>query len=188
MIPTPVGNVSTEGLSPAAREHAGAFFTAFADPASLTHRALHPLGTGFGNDTMNDPRAHRAEWGFGGGICDARSLARMYAACVGEVDGVRLLSEPTLADATAEQGDRRDAVLVYPTRWASGFMLPNHIEPFLGPGSFAFTGAGGHVGIGDADRRIGFAYTMTAMFGNLTGDPRPRAVLDALEGCLRARA
>ena len=188
LIPTPVGNVSTEGLSPAAREHAGAFFTAFADPASLTHRALHPLGTGFGNDTMNDPRAHRAEWGFGGGICDARSLARMYAACVGEVDCVRLLSEPTLADATAEQGDRRDAVLVYPTRWASGFMLPNHIEPFLGPGSFAFTGAGGHVGIGDADRRIGFAYTMTAMFGNLTGDPRPRAVLDALEGCLRARA
>jgi CubicO group peptidase (beta-lactamase class C family) len=48
LIPTPVGNVSTEGLSPAAREHAGAFFTAFADPASLTHRALHPLGTGFG--------------------------------------------------------------------------------------------------------------------------------------------
>ena len=47
--------------------------------------------------------------------------------------------------------------------------------------------APGHIGLGDADRRVGFAYTMTAMFGNLTGDPRPRAVLDALEGCLRAR-
>ena len=145
------------------------------------------MGTGFTNDTMNDPRAHRAEWGFGGGICDARSLARMYAACVGEVDGVRLLSATTLADATAELGDRRDAVLIYPTRWASGFMLPDSIEPFLGPASFAFTGAGGHIGLGDADRRVGFAYTMTAMFGNLTGDPRPRAVLDALEGCLRAQ-
>ena len=78
-------------------------------------------------------------------------------------------------------------MIVYPTRWASGYMLPNEIEPCQGPGSFAFSGAGGHIGLGDADRRVGFGYTMTAMFGNLTGDPRPRAVLDALEGCLRAR-
>ena len=145
------------------------------------------MGTGFGNETMNDPRAHQAEWGFGGGICDARSLARMYAACVSEVDGIRLLSPAALADATAEQGHRPDEVIIYPTRWASGYMLPNEIEPYLGPGSFAFTGAGGHIGLGDADRRVGVAYTMTAMLGNLTGDPRPRAVLDALEGCLRAR-
>lgn len=186
LIPTPVGDVSTDGLPLAAREHAGAFFRAFADPTTLTYRALRPTGgAGFGNETMGDPRAHRAEWGFGGGICDARSLARMYAACVGEVDGVRLLSAATLADATAEQGDRRDAVLVYPTRWASGFMLPNAIETFLSPASFAFTGAGGHLGLGDKDLGVGFAYTMTAMFGNLTGDPRPRAVLDALAGCLR---
>jgi hypothetical protein len=58
-------------------------------------------------------------------------------------------------------------------------------KPFLGPGSFAFTGAGGDIGLGDVGRRVGFAYTMTAMFGNLTGDPRPRAVMDALDGCLR---
>jgi hypothetical protein len=38
------------------------------------------------------------------------------------------------------------------------------------------------VGLGDVDRRVGFAYTMTAVFGNLTGDPRPHAVVDALEG------
>jgi hypothetical protein len=176
--------MSTDTLPPAAREHAGAFFRAAADPATLTHRTLHPLGTGFTNGTMNDPRAHRAEWGFGGGICDARSLARMYAACVGEVQGVRLLAPSALAEAIAEQGDRPDRVLIYPTRWASGFMLPTPIEPFLSPASFAFTGAGGHLGLGDADRKVGFAYTMTAMFPNLTGDPRPRAVLDALAGCL----
>lgn len=184
LISAPVGSVVDE-LPPAARPYAEAFARAFADPTSLTHRALRPMGTGFGNETMTDPRAHRAEWGFGGGICDARSLARMYAACVSEVEGVRLLPASVLADATAEQGDRPDRVIVYPTRWASGFMLPNAIEPFLSPSSFAFTGAGGHVGLGDVDRRVGFAYTMTAMFGNLTGDPRPRAVLDALEGCLR---
>jgi CubicO group peptidase (beta-lactamase class C family) len=183
LLPAPVGSVVDE-VPPAGRPYAAAFARAFADPGSLTHRALRPVGTGFGNETMNDPRAHRAEWGFSGGICDARSLARMYAACVGEVDGVRLLPASTLADAVAEQGNRRDAVLVYPTRWASGFMLPTPIEPFLSPSSFAFTGAGGHLGLGDAERRVGFAYTMTAMFGTLTGDPRPRAVLDALTGCL----
>ena len=186
LISAPVGAVVDE-LPAAARPYAAAFSRAFADPTSLANRALRPMGTGFGNETMNDPRAHQAEWGFGGGICDARSLARMYAACVSEVDGIRLLSPSVLADATAEQGHRPDEVIIYPTRWASGYMLPSEIEPYLGPGSFAFTGAGGHIGLGDADRRVGFAYTMTAMFGNLTGDPRPRAVLDALEGCLRAQ-
>ena len=46
------------------------------------------------------------------------------------------------------------------------------------------TGAACAAGLGDAGRRVGFACTMTAMFGDLTGDPRPRAVLDAPAGCL----
>lgn len=75
-------------------------------------------------------------------------------------------------------------MLFYPTRWATGFMLPSPIESWLGEGSFGFTGAGGHLGLGDTELRVGFAYTMTKMYGNLTGDPRPRAVLDALQACI----
>ena len=86
LISAPVGGV-VDDLPPKVRPYAADFARAFADPTSLANRALRPLGTGFGNETMTDRRAHRAEWGFGGGICDARSLARMYAACVGEVDG-----------------------------------------------------------------------------------------------------
>ena len=70
-----------------------AFARAFADPTSLTHRVLRPAGSGWENSALNEARAHQAEWAFGGGICDARSLARLYAACVEEVDGVRLLTD-----------------------------------------------------------------------------------------------
>lgn len=155
---------------------------AVADPASLTVRAFS-VG-GFTNANFNEPRFHAAEMPWGNGISDARSLARLYAACVGEVNGFRLLSEETLAKATIEQGFRRDAVLIYPTRWSAGFMLSSQLAPWLGPTSFGYTGAGGHVGLADREFGVGFAYTMTKMFGNLTGDPRPASVMDALKKCL----
>jgi hypothetical protein len=78
-------------------------------------------------------------------------------------------------------------VLIYPARWGSGVMLANELESWLGAGSFGFTGAGGHLGFGHPGLRVGLGYTMTRMFGNLTGDPRPRAVIDALRTCLAAR-
>jgi hypothetical protein len=98
------------------------------------------------------------------------------------VDGVRVLSDATLTDATTEQASGRDEVLIYPATWGSGFMLADELESWLGPGSFGFTGAGGHLGLGYAGLRVGVGYTR--MFGNLTGDPRPRAVLDALRKVL----
>lgn len=159
-----------------------AFAQAMLDPASLTSRALH-LG-GFQNSYFNTVPFHAAELPFGNGISDARSLAKLYAACIGEVDGFRLLSEETLEQATQEQGFRPDAILFYPTRWSNGFMLSTEIAPWLGPASFGFTGAGGHLGFADREHGVGFAYTMTKMFGNLTGDPRPDAVLKALKKCL----
>jgi CubicO group peptidase (beta-lactamase class C family) len=164
------------------REMGIAFAQAMLDPAALTSRALH-LG-GFQNSHFNTAPFHAAELPFGNGIGDARSLARLYAACIGEVDGFRLLSEETLDQATQEQGFRPDAVLFYPTRWSNGFMLPTEVVPWLGPTSFGFTGAGGHLGFGDREHGVGFAYTMTKMFGNLTGDPRPASVIDALKKCL----
>lgn len=75
-------------------------------------------------------------------------------------------------------------MLFYLTRWATGSCRPSPIESWLGEGSFGFTGAGGHLGLGNTQMRVGLAYTMTKMYGNLTGDPRPRAVLEALKECL----
>ena len=46
-----------------------------------------------GGNVFNSRAVHAAEVPAAAGICDARSLARMYAACIGEVDGVRLRAE-----------------------------------------------------------------------------------------------
>ena len=183
LIETTPGDPSALAAMPAdLRRFGERFAAALTDPSSITSRALR-IG-GFTDRDMNDPRVHATEWAFGNGITDARSIARLYSACFGEVDGFRLLSDEQLADATALQGDQQDEVLIYPTRWATGFMLPRPIESWLGEGSFGFTGAGGHLGLGNTKLRVGLGYTMTKMYGNLTGDPRPRAVLDALRDCL----
>jgi CubicO group peptidase (beta-lactamase class C family) len=179
---TPTDTSAVAAMPADIRSAAAELAEAVVDPSSLTYRALH-VG-GFETGDMNDPRVHATEWAYGNGISDARSLARVYAACVGEVDGVRILSEDQLAAAMAEQADGPDAVLKYPARWSSGFMLPNRVESWLGEGSFGFTGAGGHIGLGHVGEQVGFAYTMTKMFGNLTGDPRPAATLEALKRCL----
>jgi CubicO group peptidase (beta-lactamase class C family) len=139
---------------------------------------------GFSDAKFNEPRFHQAELPWGNGIGDARSLARLYAACIGEVDGFRLLSEETIDRATISRGVARDAVLIYPTNWSDGFMLSTELAPWMGPTSFGYTGAGGHIGLADRQTEVGFAYTMTKMFGNLTGDPRPAAVMAALQRCL----
>jgi CubicO group peptidase (beta-lactamase class C family) len=165
------------------RDTAKAYGKSVADPNSLTSRAFH-IG-GFRNSDFNQPDVQAAELAWGNGIGDARSLARLYAATIGEVDGFRLLSEETLKRATIDRGAAPDAVLVYPTRWSDGFMLPTRIAPWLSESSFGFTGAGGHVGLADPELKVGFAYTMTKMFGNLTGDPRPAALLEALKASLK---
>jgi CubicO group peptidase (beta-lactamase class C family) len=158
------------------------YVRAVADPSSPTVRAFQ-VG-GFRDTNFNEARFHAAELPWGNGIGDARSLARLYAACIGEVDGFRLLSEETIDRATISRGVERDVVLIYPTNWSDGFMLSTELAPWMGPTSFGFTGAGGHIGMADREAKVGFAYTMTKMFGNLTGDPRPAAVMEALQRCL----
>jgi len=50
--------------------------------------------------------ARAAEFPAANMVTDARSVARMYAATIGEVDGIRLLEPETLAAATTVQTTR----------------------------------------------------------------------------------
>ena len=78
----------------------------------------------FGYNEMWNTRAlHTAELPSSNGIGDARSLARMYASCIGEVDGIRTLQPATVAAATVEQACGKDAVLMTDTCFGLGFML-----------------------------------------------------------------
>ena len=113
-------------------------------------------------------------------MATARSLARLYAACLGEVDGVRLLAPATLARATAEESAGRDEVLHVRSRFGLGFQLPYPIRPFAGEGSFGHYGLGGSVGFGHPDRNVAFGYVANQMLPGGLPDPRTAALVEAV--------
>lgn len=155
---------------------------AFLDPNSVTVRAL----TGVTEPAMdfNSRAMHAAEVPAANGITTARSLAKMYAAQVGEVDGVRLMNDATVANAIVEQSNGTDAVLMIPTRFGLGFFLQSDFSPLMGPRSFGHAGAGGSLGFADPDAGIGFGYVMNKMSSNLSGDPRTIGLVEAIKASL----
>ena len=107
------------------------------------------------------------------GISNGRSLARLYAATVSEVDGIRLLSGETVEKARAEQVNGPDRTLIVPSRFATGFQLPTPGSPQLSADSFGHQGAGGALGFADVRHRVGFGYVQNQLLGGgPAGDPR----------------
>jgi CubicO group peptidase (beta-lactamase class C family) len=154
-----------------------------ADPAGMTARAFF-LASGLGA-LLNDGRLWAAEVPAANGMATARALARMYAATIGEVDGVRLLRPETVAAAAAEQVAGEDLVTGYGTRYGLGFQLPIPYRPMAGGASFGHYGLGGSVGFGDPERGFSFGYTTNQMGPALPADPRTVALVGALVECLR---
>jgi CubicO group peptidase (beta-lactamase class C family) len=146
------------------------------------------LGSALGSGgPFNDPALYRAELPAANGITDARSLARMYAALAGELDGMRLVSPKTVRRAATAQVDGPDRILMLPTRFGLGFMCHAQFAPLLGPSSFGHFGAGGSLGFADPEAGIGFGYVMNLMRLGLTGDERVRRIVTALRRSLARR-
>ena len=142
------------------------------------------LDAGAGGMAWNRPEVWRSQIPAANGITNARSLAKLYASCVSEVDGVRLLDDETVKRATEERSEGRDRTLVVPTRFGLGFFIPSTFSPLMGPASFGHAGAGGSLGLADPDRRIGFAYVMNKMSANLSNDPRTSGLIAAVEAAV----
>ncbi|MGB3411751.1 MAG: serine hydrolase domain-containing protein [Microthrixaceae bacterium] len=154
-------------------------------PGNLAGRALSAPGGAFGNqDSWNDPRVWSAMVPAANGITNAKSLARMYAACIGEVDGVRLLDEATLKNAIKPRTEGPDSVLMFPIPFGLGFMRNSDFSPFSGDGAFGHYGAGGAVGFADPDRGLAFGYAMNQMQLGLAGDPRTNALIDVAKSLI----
>jgi CubicO group peptidase (beta-lactamase class C family) len=138
--------------------------------------------------TFNDPAIQAAEVPGANGISSAGSLARLYAACVSEIDGqAPLLSAASIEDALRVQsaGQQLTRMPDDGARWGTGFQLSSPpSQPMLGPRSFGHGGAGGQLGFGDAEHRAGFAYISNQMGGY--GDARARELTAALRSALRA--
>ena len=95
-----------------------------------------------------------------GGKTSARAIARMYAALLGEVDGIRLLPPERLAEATAISSSGVDEVFGQPTTWGLGYGIG-------GPGGDAQSsptvlglgGVGGSFACGDTATGVAWAVT-----------------------------
>lgn len=134
--------------------------------------------------SFNTRALHATEMPAANGITNAPSLARMYAATIGDLDGVRLVDDGTVEVMRAERVHGNDLSLVLPTRFGYGFMLNAEFLPFFSDSSFGHYGAGGSLGFADPEAGIGFGYVMNQMGGGIAGDPRAVALIEAIRGCL----
>jgi len=116
------------------------------------------------------------------GLFTARSLARVYAALSkgGELDGVRLVSRATLAEATQRQRRTKAlAVIPFDMRWRLGYHgifttlgVPRHAF-----GHFGFGGSGGWA---DPSRELAVALIVNRGMGTPFGDTRTARISGAV--------
>ncbi len=129
----------------------------------------------------------RAEIAGGNGIATARSMARLYGclAVGGELDGVRILGEETLALARTRRFEATEAFFGAPFSYGLGFQVESAAGRFAGvQDGFGHDGAGGSVHGAWPSLGTGFSYAMNRMRPEAT-DVRARRILDALHACVR---
>jgi CubicO group peptidase (beta-lactamase class C family) len=131
-------------------------------------------------DFFNTPVGRAAELPAGNGVANARSLARMYAACIGEINGVQLLNKDTLARAMQPRTKELPSLppLAHLPRppgegFGLGFALGSPVTQMLGPGSFGHDGAGGRLGFAHPQSGVAAGFACNSMlWDNFTPDPR----------------
>jgi CubicO group peptidase (beta-lactamase class C family) len=139
-------------------------------PDSYFERAMP--GLRFADQTFNRPEIRRASIPAGGGIMNARALARHYAALVGDgVSGIRLLSPERVGIASVLQTGADDVVLGMPVRKALGYWLGGPQSPFSERvTAFGHGGYGGAVGFADPEYGLAFALTKNRLAASAPGE------------------
>lgn len=129
---------------------------------------------------FNKQRIRHAEIPGAGGIATAKALATIWSATVAITNGVRLLDDAVIAQATRTQSAGMSVFGGEPpySRWGYGFQLDSEARRYLGDGCFGHDGADGQVGFADPQRQIGFGFVTNWMMG--PEDQRATQILDAL--------
>ena len=158
---------------------------AFGDELLLARVFSNPSGHFNYDDMWNTRQLHAAELPSSNGIGNARGLARLYASCIGSIDGHRTLSAETVAGATLERACGQDEVLMTESCFGLGYMLGRSFGPANPPDAFGHAGAGGSLAFADPDTGVAFAYVMSDLRFDAESDPRSvelvRAVYRVLE-------
>jgi CubicO group peptidase (beta-lactamase class C family) len=104
-----------------------------------------------------------------GGKMSARAMARMYAALLGEVDGVRLISPERLREVSAVAFSGVDQIMGNPVSWTFGYSIGRiGTDAQESPTAFGMGGVGGSYAYADTETGIAFALTknrLSADFG-----------------------
>jgi CubicO group peptidase (beta-lactamase class C family) len=157
---------------------------AFQNPHSLTFKTmsngLQDLAA-----RCNDREFRAVEIPAANGVGSARALARMYASCIGAVDGFRLLGDAVLAEFCEPQSAGLDRVTLEENRYGLGFMLPFPRIPFAGPASFGHDGAGGALAFADQDCGLSFAFLPDVFPPGGGADPNAGELVSAVLDVLR---
>ena len=173
-------------FKPGPKEEFSAFTRAFiADSDGLQARAWRNRGGARGDS----PEVWSAELGGGGGITNARGLAKIYQACaVGDFVSPQQFERMRRVSVASE----RDAMLLLPTRFSEGFMLRMDNRRSFGgdtdsvnirEGAFGHVGAGGSIGFADPNIGLSMGYVMNQMGKSVLLDARGEGLVDAAYLC-----
>ncbi|CAF3682773.1 unnamed protein product [Rotaria sp. Silwood1] len=138
-------------------------------------------------DIWNDPKIHQAEIPAAIGISNARSIARLYAAFIGNIkdkSGQRLLNDDILKLAIKSNTppNEIDLVFQYYSQFAMGFHRYDYVLPSFGPDVFGHHGAGGSIGFAAPSKNLTFAYVMNRIATDPSTiiDPRIALILNQI--------
>ncbi len=151
-------------------------------PGGSLLKALSAPGGAFADeDVWHTPALHQAEIPAANGICDARSLALLYGACVDDATTAsgstfRIVTPEQVDAAVQQQTKGPDEVLMgLDIQWGLGFNVNSGIIGVAGlggPRAFGHFGMGGSAGWADPDLHLGMGYVMNRMEIGTTGDTR----------------
>jgi CubicO group peptidase (beta-lactamase class C family) len=142
---------------------------------------------GIGRWDFSAPRVLHACIPSVNGLFSARDLARFYQALAlgGSLDGVRLLSERTLAEATKVYRRGPDGVLVLPMGWRLGYhAVPTRFGVLKG--AFGHAGYGGSGAWASPLDQVSVGFTVNAGSGTPVGDLRLVKLSSVALACVRA--
>lgn len=174
-----IGSLAGSDATP---PHVRAMMEVFLGPDTRAGRALTLNGAfAIDNDAINTRALHAAEIPAANGITNAAALAKVYAATMSSVDGVRLLDAAIRdrARTTVTPAGEPDLCLIMPTTFGMGFMTSGIFTPYSGPGSFGHSGAGGSNAFAQPERQLAVGYVMNKMAANLAADVRAQRITDA---------
>ncbi|CAF3438047.1 unnamed protein product [Rotaria sp. Silwood1] len=163
---------------------------------ALTCNGAFPIEPQNTSDSFfNNIQVHQAEIPAANGITNARTLARIYARLIGDINEngqkkQRLISEKTLSQATTSvtPTDEPDRILfgVKSNFGKGGFQMYSDYFKAMGIGVFGHKGMGGSCAFAYPPQQLAFAHVCNHLnVGEPTLDPRTIRLLMAIENILK---